>query len=80
MLLLLLSRELLSQFSRRRYYLELIGLVDDVEMRLDGERFLQTLLEQPLECHNLLDVAEKGVDLGRGKERFLLQRLQIVLQ
>ena len=63
-----------------RTYLELIGLVDDVEIGLDSKSFFQTLLEQALESHNLLDIAKEGVDLGRRQERFLLQRLQVVLQ
>lgn len=55
-------------------------LIDDVEIGLDGQRLLQTLLEKSLEGDNLLNVAEESVDFGRGEERFLLQRLQVIFQ
>lgn len=61
-------------------YFELVGLVDGVEMGLNGQSFFQTLLEHSLESDNLLDISKEGVDLGRRKERFLLERLQVILQ
>ncbi len=61
-------------------YFELVGLVDGVEMWLNSQSFFQTLLEHSLESDNLLDISKEGVDLGRGKERFLLEGLQVILQ
>ena len=61
-------------------YLELIGLVDNVEIGLDSKNFFQTLLEQTLESHILLDVAKEGIDDGRKQGRLLLQRLKQAVQ
>lgn len=61
-------------------HLELMRLIDDVEIGLDGQGLLQTLLEKSLEGDNLLNVAEESVDFGRREKRFLLQRLQVIFQ
>lgn len=55
----------IDQVAKAKTYFELIGLIDHIEIGFDCQRFLQTLLEQALERHNLLDIAEESIDLGR---------------
>lgn len=61
-------------------HLKLVGLVELGEAGLHVERLLKGLQEQPLEGHDLPDVAEERIDFGRTQERCTLQGLQVILQ
>lgn len=61
-------------------HLELRGRFELVELGLWSDCFLEALEEDPLELHDLLDVAEKCVDLSVAQEGLFLHGFQVVLQ
>lgn len=61
-------------------HLELRGRFELVELGFWSDCFLEALQEDPLELHDLLDVAEKCVDLSVAQEGLFLHGFQVVLQ
>lgn len=61
-------------------YLKVMGVFEQIKVRLQIDGFLKVAQELPLEGHDLLDVAKQGVDFGARKKRLLFERLQVVFQ